>query len=249
MVNSLKTLGLAPVLLVQGLYARWKTDRLPEAEGARTGVYQGASARRVSLLLAGDSSAAGVGVAHQDQALIGQMCQSWPRDVALRWQLTASSGAKTADLIADLEGQSGQFDVAVIAIGVNDVTGRVGLNDWLQQQQALVETLRLRFGVAQVIFSGLPPVSEFPALPTQLRRFLGERARQFDTARQEWTLSQAAVTGVPLALDVTDKTLIAADGFHPGPKAYALWGWEMAKVVVQVCEQEGLFTKNDKQMP
>ena len=62
------TLSLAPLLLVQGRWVRRRTPLLPEPPGPRAGVIgQGPVLR---LLIVGDSSAAGVGVAHQAQQVI-----------------------------------------------------------------------------------------------------------------------------------------------------------------------------------
>ncbi len=63
-------LMLAPLLVAQAVATRRRAPLLPEAQGrARRRVGGGADALR--LLIAGDSSAAGVGVARQDQALAG----------------------------------------------------------------------------------------------------------------------------------------------------------------------------------
>ena len=68
---KLAAIGLAPVIIAQGLYVRRVTPRLPEPEGERSGV--NGAGPPLSLLILGDSAAAGVGVATQDQALSGQL--------------------------------------------------------------------------------------------------------------------------------------------------------------------------------
>ena len=63
-------LMLSPLLVAQALATRRRAPELPEAQGAR----EGALGERVPfrLLIVGDSSAAGVGVRTQDQALVGR---------------------------------------------------------------------------------------------------------------------------------------------------------------------------------
>jgi hypothetical protein len=63
-------LALSPLLVVQALHTRARVPSLPEAAGAREGVL-GRGAVALRLLIAGDSSAAGVGVATQQHALAG----------------------------------------------------------------------------------------------------------------------------------------------------------------------------------
>ena len=66
-------LMLSPVLVAQAIATRARLPRLPEPEGPRQGVAGAASLARAGkplrLLIAGDSSAAGVGVAKQRDAL------------------------------------------------------------------------------------------------------------------------------------------------------------------------------------
>ena len=51
---------------------------LPEADGAREGVV-GSGDAALRLLVAGDSSAAGVGVARQEQAVVGHLARALHR--------------------------------------------------------------------------------------------------------------------------------------------------------------------------
>lgn len=66
---QLSTFALLPVVIIQGVKVRKKTPRLLEASGDRDGlVGQGDP---LSLLILGDSAAAGVGVETQQDALSG----------------------------------------------------------------------------------------------------------------------------------------------------------------------------------
>ena len=64
-------LMLSPVLVAQALRTRARLPRLPEPDGARQGVH--GSGPRLRVLITGDSSAAGVGVISQREALAGQL--------------------------------------------------------------------------------------------------------------------------------------------------------------------------------
>ena len=70
---KLSTLLLLPVLFVQGSKVRKNTPRLAEAKGEREGcIGQG---KPLSMLILGDSAAAGVGVENQKDALSGAIIQ------------------------------------------------------------------------------------------------------------------------------------------------------------------------------
>ncbi|MBR9985415.1 MAG: hypothetical protein KFF68_05850 [Desulfosarcina sp.] len=60
---------LVPILLAQGLWVRQSVPKLAEAKGPREGV--AGSGKPIRILVAGDSSAAGVGAPVQSKALMG----------------------------------------------------------------------------------------------------------------------------------------------------------------------------------
>ncbi|HMY29118.1 MAG TPA: SGNH/GDSL hydrolase family protein, partial [Agitococcus sp.] len=151
---AMTTLALAPLLVVQGWYVKRITPRLPEAEGARQGIT--GQGQRLRLLVVGDSAAAGVGAVHQREALVGQLTAELAAQFEVSWLLIAKTGFTTADLLAHLAQQRSQhFDVAVVSLGVNDVTRRVATRHWLKQQQELVELLATKFGVQKVLLSAV----------------------------------------------------------------------------------------------
>ena len=70
---KLSTLFLLPVLFIQGHKVRKNTPRLAEAKGEREG--RAGQGKSLSLLILGDSAAAGVGVENQKDALSGAIIQ------------------------------------------------------------------------------------------------------------------------------------------------------------------------------
>lgn len=224
------TLGLAPLLLVQGRWVRRRTPVLPEPPGPRAGVIgQGPVLR---LLIVGDSSAAGVGAAHQDEALSGRLTQALARDFTVHWRLQACTGHKLADVRAAVRGLPAEpFDVVVVAVGVNDATGRTRMAHWLHGLQSLVTELKQRHQTQQVILSALPPVHLFPALPQPLRWYLGRCATRLDQAQRRWVAGQPGCE-VVVADFPMDLRYMAHDGFHPGPLAYEAWAGALAAQIL-----------------
>lgn len=220
---------LAPVLFAQGLMTRRTVPKLPEPPGARDGTAGNGPALR--LLVLGDSAAAGVGASHQDEALLGQVVSRLVNDFRVTWALRAKTGNTTASILQWLDTQPAEhFDVAVVSLGVNDVTGLVGRDRWRSQQAELRSVLRDKFGIHTLLVSGLPPLHGFPALPQPLRWVIGARATQFnDDLRRDIAGAEAARF---LDLRFTaDTTLMASDGFHPGPGVYAQWAERVAALI------------------
>jgi lysophospholipase L1-like esterase len=213
-------LALSPLLVAQALLARRSVTRLPEAAGPRSGaVGRGPS---LKLLVVGDSSAAGVGVRRQSQALAGPMAAYLAEGTGTRvhWRLVARTGVTTAQVLELLAAEGPMHaDIAVIVTGVNDVVDQVPSHRAVAARDALANELRNRAGVHHVVFAPLPPVHQFPALPRPLRWVAGADARRHDRALAEWAATRADVSHVDFGVQL-NRGVMADDGFHPGAPVY-----------------------------
>lgn len=172
---------LGPVLLYQGRTLRRDALRLPEAEGERAGTTGslGASARAIRLLFVGDSSAAGVGVAHQDDALAKPSAMRIATTLGTRvhWQLVARTGVNTAEALEMVRASELRpADAVVVALGVNDVTSQQSPGAFERSYRALWGELRQLTGASALVVTGLPPLHVLPAAPQPLRWYLGKYA-------------------------------------------------------------------------
>ncbi len=229
MVFRLLTLLLAPLLVAQGRHVRRVTPRLPEPEGARSGV-QG-HGPELHLLLLGDSAAAGVGAATQAQALAGRLAGELATSYRVHWRLEARTGDASAEVLARMEREpDGKTDVVLVSVGVNDVTGGTTDAQWRRRVQRLVGLLRERQGASHILLSAVPPMDRFPALPQPLRALLGIRARQLDRSLREVAAADAACEWLEVPVP-RGEGAVAADGFHPGPLAYAVWAGSAAAAI------------------
>jgi lysophospholipase L1-like esterase len=229
MIYHIATVLLGPVFYVQGRHVRRVTPRLPEPAGDRFG--RVGCGPQISLLIVGDSAAAGVGVESQCNALSGQLAGALSEAHTVSWKLIANSGDTSAQLLERLsQAPKGSFETVVVSIGVNDVTGFTTASRWTRNLEAVIETLGNRFEAQKIYFSSVPPMHYFPALPYPLRWWLGLRARQLNTLMRKVAEnhSNCEFVFVPYtpALEY-----MAADGFHPGHRAYALWGRHLAGLI------------------
>jgi lysophospholipase L1-like esterase len=72
----------------------------------------------------------------------------------------------------------------------------------------------------------------FPALPQPLRWHIGGRATQFNRDLENDVAADYGAHFVDLRF-TTDLSLMASDGFHPGPGMYAEWGKRVAELIRQ----------------
>lgn len=213
-------LMLSPLLVAQAVVTRSRAPRLPEAGGARRG--ETGSGPLLRLLIAGDSSAAGVGVVTQRQALAGQLAARLAATAGLRvrWQLQARSGLTTQQTLELLRAEPpAQPDVAVVVSGVNDVVDQVPSHRAVAAREALANWLRNAHGVHHVVFAPLPPIHHFPGLPQPLRWVAGADARRHNRALLEWAATRNDVSCVTMAATL-DASTMASDGLHPGEPVY-----------------------------
>lgn len=231
MRHALATLGLGPLLLLQGRHVRRVTPRLPEAAGDRQGeIGQGPPLR---LLIAGDSAAAGVGAAEQAEALSGRLAALLATDFRVSWTLVATTGHTTTQALQQLrELPRAVYDVVVVSLGVNDLTGGTPRQRWLRHQAQLVDLLREQFQARHILLSALPPMHVFPALPQPLRWYMGSQAQRYNLGLQDWARQHGDCEFLATEFP-GDLALMASDGFHPGPGAYKLWAGQLAARIRQ----------------
>ena len=142
---------------------RKQAIELPEAKGARKGFC--GSGEDLSIIFLGDSSACGVGADHLDDALSGSLLK-----------------------LIQNEADS-KVDVAVICIGMNDITAGKHAESWILELSELRSLLTEKFAAKKMIFSGVPPVRRLKQIPQPLHYVLSLKASVFENALQEFCVS------------------------------------------------------------
>ena len=234
-------LALSPVLIGQAVSVRRRAPVLPEAAGERRGFMKppaldDVGTRPLRLLVVGDSSAAGVGVATQDQALAVPLARALAAAIGrpVAWQLVARSGVTTQGALALLHEHApagvGPADVAVAVLGVNDVVAQVPVPRALAQRAELADWLAAHAGVRHVVFAPLPPMHRFPLLPQPLRWVLGRDAQRHDQALARWVAGRRDCSHLAINYTLGPESM-ADDGFHPGEPVYRACAEALARHV------------------
>lgn len=220
---------LSPLLLLQAGFVVLRAKRLPEPSGPRSGT--AGKGQDLRLLIVGDSSAAGVGVAQQEDALAMQLAGKLAPERRVTWRLCARNGATSADAEGLLAtATETDFDHVLVVFGVNDVKNMRAESAWKRDLTALAATLRQRFAAKHIFFAALPPLDQFPLLPQPLRHVLGLRARRFDIALQQVCRD---IGGVHVPFPESPVQLeMAKDGFHPSAQIYAFWAEYLARIML-----------------
>ncbi len=223
-----------PFLALQAGRVRKIVPRLPEAMGLRHGTVHGAG-KPLRLAILGESTAVGVGAERHSEALPGYLASfvAAATDRQMEWQLIGANGATVRRLHQTLSTEPmDESDVAVVLLGVNDVFRMSSLATWRSGLARLVQTLNQQ-GCRHVVFSSVPPIGRFRALPQPMRAALGIRAALLD-----WYLPRTVcgfegtyycLIDFPHAADH-----VASDGVHPSARGYEHWARQLADQVLEV---------------
>lgn len=223
-------LASLPLALPLALHTRRTALRLPPAAGAQSGLAgAGQGGAPLRLLLIGESTVAGVGVEAQEAALAGQLAQALAtrlqRPVA--WRACGENGITAGEACERLLplALSEPADLVLLVFGVNDTTHLSSLARWEDSLRALSRALSARG--ERVVFTGVPPIQHFSALPWLLRRLLGLRAALLDAELRRISAQEGAQYA-RLELEFAEEYL-ARDGYHPSALGYRVWGEGLAE--------------------
>ena len=216
---------LLPIALAQGLWVRSTVPRLPPAAGHR-GMLGAGSGDALRVVGVGDSIIAGVGVAHQDRALLGHFARrlhEWSGR-PVRWRACGVNGADSTMIRERIAPVAPAADVYVVSAGVNDAVRGVSVARFSANLAEVAATLRRKSPQAALVFAGIPPLDRFPALPWPLGAVLGARAARLQAASRAAAPEMHAVCfDFPANLPAGG---FARDGFHPAEDACDTWaGW------------------------
>ena len=223
-----------PWVVPQALRVRREAPRFGPARGpVRGSTGQGESLR---LLAVGDSIVAGVGAKTTDRALACRTasCLAAALGREVSWHALGRVGANAATIRRELLPlvPAETFDVAIVSVGVNDVTSLTRTRRWRRNLVALLEAIQARAPNAVIVLAGLPPLWSFPLLPEPLRTLLGMRAKTFDGEARQIAHGWRSVVHVPLVFDPRPEEF-CADGYHPSASSYAVFGELMATAAAQ----------------
>lgn len=233
----------APVVLAQGRAVRRSTPLLPEANGPAT-VHVGAGDAPVRLLVLGDSTVAGIGVATHAEGLTGGLARELAGRVDRPVAATAigRGGATTRDLVTDFlaaADAAGPWDAVFVSIGANDALAARSRRAFVRDLATVLDRLEAGSPDAVLLVSSLPGFRFFDLLPQPLRWNLDLHARSLEAAARDALAARGHGWMTPPATGYTDD-FFAEDRFHPGIVGYAQWSAWIAEAADAAGELEPL---------
>ncbi|MGI5326264.1 SGNH/GDSL hydrolase family protein [Actinomadura nitritigenes] len=220
------TFGL---LVAEAKLARKIIQATPNGDPpAADGLYgEALSGPPLSLVMLGDSTAAGLGV-HAADETPGAMLASGLAAIAgrpVRMTNVARSGARSAELAGQTErALQVRPDLAVIMVGSNDVTGRVPPGTSVRYLSDAV--VRLRAAGCQVVVGTCPDLGTIKPLMQPLKWIARRASRQLAAAQTIAVVEHGArsvslgdLLGHEFAADPI--SMFSEDRYHPSARGYA----------------------------
>lgn len=215
------------VVLAEGVAASRRTYLPAESAPTVTGEYGDPADPTIRLVLAGESTAAGVGAGETAGTVGGQLATALAdhgHHVLLAG--VGVSGSRSGDLGPQVSrALLGQPDVAVLLIGANDATH---LATGSRMTGPLADAVRrLRSAGVPVVLGTCPDLRGVRAFGRPLRDLYGAVGRRV-AARQAAAAAPAGAVVVDIGRLTgpafrADPSTLASDEFHPSPRGYALW--------------------------
>lgn len=233
-MSRIPALLLAPIVLRQAAQLRSDVQRLPEAHGAKDGLVPGSAAAAdtppvttkrsphpLRLLVVGDSTAMGTGVAVLDDAIPGRLARLLAGTRAgasgVAWRAVGRSGATSAQILTDFTDAAvaAHFDIAVVLVGWNDALRLRPGGEFSRSLSALLDRLHVGSPDARLAVVAPPEFAHFAVLPRPLRSALGFHARGLTRTSARVARDHDAVSAPGF-----DGHALASDGFHPNGSGY-----------------------------
>ena len=228
------SLALFPLVALQGTLTRRRVPCLPPVQPPHHGLVPGRGAT-IRLLAIGESTVAGVGLAHSEETVAATTARALGRRTrrAVAWHGLGLSGATVNEAAERLLPRIARepVDLLVVSFGVNDTIAYRSPSTFASDLAALVTAARARIGNAAVVVTGVAPLACFPALPWPLRTILNWRSAALQEAADGLATRFPRLV-VERFLEPLGPHLFAVDGFHPNMEAHALWGEEIASLAL-----------------
>lgn len=219
--------AVAGVLFAEAKLARRWVGEPTEEPPVADGTYGRLGGEPVSLVMLGDSSAAGLGV-HDPRETPGVLIAAGLSDLVdrpVRLLNVARSGAKSTDLPDQVtRALESAPHLAVIMVGANDVTHRVRPAQSVRELALAVR--RLRAAGVEVVVGTCPDLGTVEPIAQPLRLVARRRSRQLAAAQTivvveagGRTVSLGDLLGPEFA--AAPREMFGPDRFHPSAAGYA----------------------------
>ena len=218
-----------------------EVPRLPLPGDSPFGICKGKD-KEFKILGLGESPMAGVGIAKHSLTLTGLTAVKLNKllGCSVKWEILAESGLSLKNLNKLIGEQLGKnSNLVLVSMGGNDVFQLTPPWVWKNNINTCVKLLYEKENKPLILFSPVPPVGRFPAIPNPLRIMfsfwglllqasLDQTINSMDNA---YLLDERFPEGKEYYLE---------DGIHPSPLAYDPWSEKLAIMTLELLSYKNI---------
>ncbi len=213
--------------------------KLPDAKGPEGTVPGPPEGERFRLLVVGESTMSGVGVATHAEGFTGAVARTLGAGLRteVQWKVYARSGFtlrklrhKVLPAITETE-----VDLIIVGMGGNEAFKLNTPAGFVRDMQDVIDFLRARFGPdVPIAFPNMPPIKEFPAFSKLIKFTLGNMVEFFGEELESMLAGQPNTYYNPEIIRLAywarelnlanDPKAFFSDGVHPSGLTYRTWG-------------------------
>ncbi|MBC8465065.1 MAG: hypothetical protein H8D63_01690 [Parcubacteria group bacterium] len=188
------------------------------------------------ILIAGDSTAVGVGAYTPKETIAGMFASDFP-DIAIK--NIAVSGARVSDVVDQLESVEGWYDMALVQVGANDIVLFSNGREVRENTARMMDSALLRSDTVIVVAPF--DVGIVPLIPRFTVPLFSMRSADILSTMRDIVEEKG---GIFIDLYKSDEekqfasdtdTFFSADSFHPSSDGYAL---AYERIKRELCERE-----------
>jgi lysophospholipase L1-like esterase len=213
-------------IVIELLYIKLNGKNVAAPTIPRAAITYG-TGRNINVVIIGDSTAIGQGTDYSNSYAVA-VAQHLSKHYTVHLTNVGVSGARAADAVdGQLEAAAhSRPDIAVVAVGANDVTHFTSVHSYKNSLQTIISKLQTANPSIKIIVTGSPDMGSSARFPWPLKQLAGIRTRQLNAVVP--TVVGNNVIWAKIAKDTggafrKDPSLFAQDKFHPNKRGYKLW--------------------------
>lgn len=227
MIIGVCLLALVALVIFETLFIKYNGSAVPRPAVPRGEqvIGQGPVLRYAIL---GDSTAIAQGAEYTHGYAVAS-ARHLAKNHQVIWKNFAVSGSRAADVQKSQLPQARSFrpDVALIAVGANDVTHLTSTRLVKAALQQTIDALRLQNPAISIILTGSPDMGSVPRFPWPVNQLADRKTRSLNKMIVVLA-DQKHVVFAPVAAKTgptfrAHRELYAADNFHPNDAGYQVW--------------------------
>jgi len=233
--------GVMLTILVNVLIIKYSGNPVPAPDIPRSKISIG-SGEKLNYAIFGDSTSVSQGSDYSEGYAV-KTAEKLAETRQITHQNFGVSGARIADVVYDQVPKSYDFkpDIALIAVGANDVTHFTGFQEVEKGTNKIIDDLRLINPSVKIVITGSAAMGSVTRFPEPTKSIMAWRTNRVNQIMERVSKDKNVVFAY-IAKETGDQfkkhpEYFASDKFHPNNEGYLIWTRVLNSVLEEVIKQ------------